>query len=155
MVGFTLIRLVNQMNKSFSGMIMNTYFSCVLVTTATLYSASTVLFNHEEKILLLQSTACLSWAILSILRLSWITSSGHYLSMSMKQCAHHLERYTFESKDIDDAEIQLLKEDMRYYSESPITPFLIFSLSSSTLVGALGTVVTYLIVLIQFKVSKL
>ena len=27
MVGFALIRLVNQMNKSFAGMIMNTYFN--------------------------------------------------------------------------------------------------------------------------------
>ena len=154
-VGFTLIKVVSQMNKTLSGMIMNTYFSCILLTTTTLYTASSILFKNDVKILLLSSTACLSWATLSILRLCWITISCHNLSLSMKKSANRFERFTFKNKDIDEYEIQLLRQDLRYHSESPIAPFSAFTLSTSTLVGALGTVVTYLIVLLQFKVSEL
>ena len=48
-----------------------------------------------------------------------------------------------------------MKEELKYYCEAPITPLSAFSVSTSTLLGALGTIITYLIVLLQFKVSEL
>ena len=48
----------------------------------------------------------------------------------------------------------MLKEDLKYYSEAPITPLSAFSVSTSTLLSAFGTIITYVIVLLQFKVSE-
>ena len=153
-IGTKLIKVVKTMNTSFAGLILVTYFNCLLQTTSQLYTASTILFNREVKALILLSAASFSVACLMCCRLFWLTSSGHGLSTSMKKCAHHLEKLKRTKKDDDWDEIQLLKQDLRYYSESPITPEPAFSLSTSTLLGAYGTIVTYLIVLIQFKVSE-
>ena len=152
--GTKLIKVVKTINTSFAGIIMTTYFNCLLQTTSQLYTASTILFNREVTALILLSAASFSTACLMCCRLFWLTCSGHGLSTSMKKCAHQLERFKLTKKDEDLDELQLLKQDMRYYSESPITPESAFSLSTSTLLGAYGTIVTYLIVLIQFKVSE-
>ena len=85
----------------------------------------------------------------------WITSFGQNLSNTMKECGYHLDRFKPDNTKIDEKEIGLLRQDVKYHSESPITPFSCFSLSNNTLLGAFGTIVTYLIVLLQFKVSEM
>ena len=72
----------------------------------------------------------------------------------MKNCIYHLERFKIRKGGVDEDDFQLLKDDLRYYCEDPITPFSAFSVSTNTLLGAFGTIVTYLIVLLQFKVSE-
>ena len=153
-VGFKLTRIVKQMNESFAGMIMNTYFTCLVLTIATLYSSSTILFNRNHTELLFFSAGAFSVANLSFARLVGITNCGHSLAVSMKKCVYHLDRFRSKNKECQLEEIQLLKEDLRCYSEAPITPCSAFSLSMSTLLGAYGTIITYLIVLLQFKVSE-
>ena len=93
-------------------------------------------------------------ACLYIARLVWLTSVGQNLSNSMKKCGHQLDRFKPNDKKLDERELELLRQDIRYHSDSPITPFSFFSLSNSTLLGAFGTIVTYLIVLLQFKTSE-
>ena len=151
-IGTKLIKTVDDLNASLAGMIINTYFSCLIITTVTLYSSSTILFTREPKVLILFSAASFSIAVLMISRLIWLTESGHNLSISMRKCAHHLDR--LKLMENDENEIQLLKQDMRYHCESPLNPVSAFGVSTSTMLGAYGTIVTYLIVLLQFKVGE-
>ena len=153
-IGSKLMKVVRTMNISFAGIIIITCFNCLLQTTAQLYTSSTVLFTREVKALILLSVGSFSIACLMGCRLFWLTCSGQGLSASMKNCAYQLERFNLTEKKDDSKEIQLLKQDLRYYSESPLTPASAFSISSSTLFGAYGTILTYLIVLLQFKVSE-
>ena len=151
--GSNLLQVVKEMNISLPGMIVNTYFSCLVVATATLYSSSTILFDRSHDVLIILSIANLCISTLTISRLVWLTDGGHRLSLSMKNCIYHLERLKITKGGVDEDDFQLLKEDLRYYCEDPITPFSAFSVSTNTLLGAFGTIVTYLIVLLQFKVS--
>ena len=48
----------------------------------------------------------------------------------------------------------IMKEDLKDKATSPISPFSAFSLSNSTLIGTFATILTYLIVLIQFKAAE-
>ena len=153
-IGFKLARIVKEMNESFAGMIMNTYFMCLLLSTATLYSSSTILFNRDHTEMCFFAAGAFSIALLSLSRLIWITDGAHSLAVSMKKCVYHLDRFKFRNKHCEVEEIQLMKEDLRGYSEAPITPYSAFSLSTSTMLGAYGTIITYLIVLLQFKVSE-
>ena len=153
-IGLKLIKVVKTMNTSFAGIIIITYFNCLLQTTLQLYTASTILFNREIEALIFLSAASFSVACLMCCRLFWMTWSGQGLSASMKKCVHQLERLKITGKGDALDEIQLLTQDLRYYSESPLTPASAFSLSTNTLLGAYGTILTYLIVLLQFKVSE-
>ena len=153
--GFVMVAAVKKLSVTFSGMIMNTYFVCVLVTTCAIYSSSSIILLREFTTgLLLYSTSMFLMACLYMARLVWLTSVGQNLSNSMKKCCYQLDRFKPNDKKIDERELELLRQDIRYHSESPIAPFSFFSLSNSTLLGAFGTIVTYLIVLLQFKMSE-
>ena len=152
--GFLLAKIVKKVDRSFAAMITNTYFTCILVATMSLYSASTILFHMGETDLVLSSCACLSIAFLALIRLCRITYFGYILTNAMKECAYRLDRCKFEDKEIDADELKLLRQEIRYHSESPIKPFSAFTVSTGTLVGVFGTIITYLIVLLQFKVSE-
>ena len=154
-IGTKLLKIVKQIDASFAGMITNTYFVCMFEATATLYTALTIVFAPYSNSLMLCSTGVCSVAILCIFRLYLITNSAHDLSLSMRYCSNELDTYTFKKKDLDVHVIELLRQRMRCNSESPITPFSAFSVSTSTLVGVSGVITTYLIVLLQFKVSEL
>ena len=153
-IGFQLIKVVKKIDSTFEGMLMNTYFVCVLSTTANLYSSTTILFNREHAELWVLSAAYLSISCLTISRLFWVTDYSHSLTGAMKKCAYYLDRFVAINVKSDKEGIQLLKQDLRYYSESPINPFSAFTVSTSTFVGVFGTIITYLIVLLQFKVSE-
>ena len=150
-IGFMMIEVVKKINKSLSGMMMNTYFFGVLISTITLYSSSTVIFNSD---FLLMSSACLCVSILTIVRLIGVTDGGQKLAANMKKCAYHLDRFEIQRTETCSNEMQLLRQELRYYCESPITPCSVFTLSLGTLVGTFGTILTYLIVLLQFKASE-
>ena len=152
--GFTLIKIVKKLDGSLAPMITTTFFSCIFVATLTLYNSMSVLFGVSNKELILSSAATLGVAILSISRLCRITQCSYELTKEMKECAYRLERFKFKKDGTDQNEVELLKQDLRYHCESPIAPFSAFSVSTSTLVGTFGTIVTYLIVLLQFKVSE-
>ena len=152
-LGSNLIGVIKEINVSLTGIIVNTYLICLIMATGTLYSSSTILFQRSFSLILFSaSNFCIS--LLTINRLIWLTAFGHQLSLSMKNCAHHLQRLKITLRDVDEQEFQLLKEELKYYSEAPITPFSAFSVSTSTLLSAFGTIITYLIVLLQFKVSE-
>ena len=152
-LGSNLIGVIKEINVSLTGIIVNTYLICLIMATGTLYSSSTILFQRSFSLILFSaSNFCIS--LLTINRLIWLTALGHQLSLSMKNCAYHLQRLKITLRDVDEQEFQLLKEELKYYGEAPITPFSAFSVSTSTLVSAFGTIITYLIVLLQFKVSE-
>ena len=141
------------MNVSLTGIIVNTYLTCLIVATATLYSSSTILFERSF-VLILFSAANFCVSLLTINRLIWITDCGYRLSLSMRNCSYYLDRLKISKGSVDEDDFRLLKEELKYYSDAPITPLSAFSVSTSTLLGAFGTIVTYLIVLLQFKVSE-
>ena len=153
--GFVMVAAVKKLSVTFSGMIMNTYFVCVLVTTCAIYSSSSIILLREFTTgLLLYSASMFLVACLYTGRLVWLTSVGQNLSNSMKKCGYQLDRFKSNDNKMDERELDLLRQDIRYHSESPIAPFSFFTLSNSTLLGAFGTIVTYLIVLLQFKISE-
>ena len=152
-LGSSIMEVVKEMNVSLTGIIVNTYLTCLIVATATLYSSSTILFQRSF-VLVLFSAANFCISLLTINRLIWITDCGYRLTLSMKKCTYHIERFKVSETCVDKDDFQLLKEEMRYYMEAPLTPLSAFSVSTSTLLGAFGTIVTYLIVLLQFKVSE-
>ena len=72
----------------------------------------------------------------------------------MQKSVYLLERYRFTESDVDMEEVDLLRRDLRYHAESPINPFSAFTLTSSNILGACGTIITYIIVLLQFKIAE-
>ena len=154
LIGQRLIESVKLMDDTFSGMISNTFFNCILVATLTLYLASSVIFRDFVFDLFLSSLAGLLIFSLCMSRLGRLTLSGHRLTKTMQKSVYLLDRYRFTDSEVDIEEVDLLRRDLRYHAESPINPFSAFSLTSNNLLGACGTIITYIIVLLQFKIAE-
>ena len=101
------------------------------------------------------SGVCLLLTFISILRLLYYTKAGQYLATSMDECVETLTEIQINSHD--DAKcpyLKIMKQDLKDKAISPISPFSAFSLSNNTLIGTFATILTYLIVLIQFKAAE-
>ena len=153
-VGFNLIKVVKRMDKAFASMIVTTYFICMLVATGALYLSSSVLFSRGECEVTLLSAAGLSITWLAIFRVYQMTKYGCSLAKKMKKCSYQLDRFQFsDPNNLENGSVQLLREEFQNNHEAPIAPYSAFTLSSSSLLSLFGTIVTYIIVLLQFKTS--
>ena len=154
--GTHLLQATKTIDNILGGIILNTYITCLLLATATLYAGSSVFFNTAGvKVVYLFGVCCFLMTLQSISRLIYQTNARQYLASSMETCAETLNR--IEQKraiDIRSGYIKLLREDVKSKCKSPISPLSAFSLSNSTLIGTFATILTYLIVLIQFKAAE-
>ena len=126
------------------------------MSTTNLYVASSVYFNnYENKAACFISGGCIAITIFSIVRLLSLTNAGQYLASRIKASAHTLDR-TQMKKPIDGTldTVHLLKKDLNDLRYFPINPFSAFSLSNGTLIATFSTILTYLIILIQFKATE-
>ena len=155
-IGTSLVKVTRKIDKCLSGMILNTYITCLLASTSTLYVASSVFFNKSKNLAAyFICCGCIFTTILSIMRILYHTNAGQYLASEMKIYAYTLDKlHMKKSQDGSLDTIHILKQDLKDHEYSPINPFSAFSLSNSTLIGTFATILTYLIVLIQFKATE-
>ena len=152
-IGRSLIKVTRKLDNSLGGMILNTYISCLLLSTMCLYATSTAFFIKEKNLAhAFMSCGFFFFTCLSATRLLHLTNSGEFLTSAMKRCVHTLtdiQMTTPQGRAYNT--ISLLKQDLIYHSNSPLNPCSAFSVSNSTLIGTFATILTYLIILIQFK----
>ena len=154
--GISLFKTTRLIEKAFGGIILNTYINCLLQATSSLYAGSSFFFNNSHGIqVYTMSGVCLLLTFISILRLLHYTKAGQYLATCMDECVETLTE--IQMNDYNDAKcpyLKIMKQDLKDKATSPISPFSAFSLSNSTLIGTFATILTYLIVLIQFKAAE-
>ena len=155
-IGRCLLKVTNDIDKTLGGMILNTYINCLLLATTSLYSGSSVFFNKSDGTSVYFITGvCFLITVLSLLRLMYQTNAGQSLASAMEETLETLNEVQMSTLDDRNyRHIKLLKENIKDKSTSPINPFSAFSLSNSTLIGIFATILTYLIVLIQFKAAE-
>ena len=155
-IGRCLLKVTNNIDSTFGGMILNTYINCLLIGTTTLYACSSVFFNRSTGIAIyIISGICFLMTLLSLLRLMYHTNAGQSLASAMEESLDALtdiQMIVLEDKMY--LHVKLLKEGIKNKCSSPINPFSAFSLSNSTLIGTFATILTYLIVLVQFKAAE-
>ena len=154
--GPRLLQATKSIDNIFGGIIFNTYITSLLLATTTLYAGSSVFFNTSGvKVVYLFCICCFLLTVQSSSRLIYHTNAGQYLASSMEICAETLNKIEQNrAKDSRSKYIKLLREDIKSKCKSPINPLSAFSLSNSTLIGTFSTILTYLIVLIQFKAAE-
>ena len=155
-IGTSLLDVTKMVDKALQGMILNTYICCLFTATTTLYTASSVFFNKTTGIASYFMAFCsFLMTTLSSLRLIYHTKTGQCLASALEVCGERLDEILMiRCKDLRSRKIKILKQNVKHRSASPIQPFSAFSLSNNTLVGTFATILTYLIVLVQFKAAE-
>ena len=155
--------VVEKINVCFSGMLFCYYGGNLLIATSSFYSATNYLFISEFSALSLSvglmSTVCF---ILYMGRLYILTTSSHLLGQEMTLLKKAMKGLFFKSSqnwNIEQRELEISYEKLdmmidHYGNNAPISPYGYFSINGGSLLSALATIITYLIVLIQFKISE-
>ena len=160
-----ICKVTKKLNKHFSGILFCCYGGNLFISTLSFYTSILCLC------ILSFSTVHLGWGlmngfcfILYMSRLYFVTISGHDLGQSMKSLRLEFKSYiiwTEESKmlEIHQDENGILRNKIDLMNdllsnESPISPYGYFSITGGAFLSALTTIITYLIVLIQFKISE-
>ena len=155
--GTNLTNIISKFNDTFGGMIFNTYCTCLLLSTISLYGASSVFLPNttlNKKLILSFTSAEFILATMSFLRVYYLTDSAQKLSKAIKVARAKVEYLTGKENIIGNGNVRLLRHQLSVYSNSPINPLSTFSLSNGTLLSTSATVLTYLIILIQFKLTE-
>ena len=155
-IGKGLLDVTKVIDRALQGMILNTYICCLLTATTTLYAASSVFFNRMTGMACYFISFCsFLMTTLSSLRLIYHTNAGQHLASAMEVCGGKLDEILMiRCKDEQSRRLKILTQNVKDRSTSPIHPFSAFSLSNNTLVGTFATILTYLIVLVQFKAAE-
>ena len=146
-------------------MIFNTYFTSVMLSIGTMYAGSSVFFNNcNRPSIYLFSCGSFSTTILSLMRLFYLTNSSQNMGMALRKSLRTLDQLkmendgekwkTYERWKLVSARMKLLRNELKCHYDTAISPFSAFGLSNGTLVGTFATILTYLIVLIQFKATE-
>ena len=155
--GLGLANAVAKANKTFGGTIFNTYCTCLLLAVISLYGASSVFLPKitlSNKLIWPFTAAQVILAMMSFLRVYYITITAQKLIKIIKQARMSLEYLLECENSIQIKHVGPLRHQLKMLSDSPITPISTFSLCNSTLLSTSATVLTYLIILIQFKLTE-
>ena len=132
-IGSSLIKVVRKLDSSLSGMVSNTYINCLLVSTSTLYVSSSVFYNkYQGMAMYFYCGGKFGMAILSVMRLLFLTNAGQRLGNSMKASKRTLDKIKMKNNDRPSHDMNQLKQDLKHISPSPITLFSALSLSNDT-----------------------
>ena len=100
--GLSLANSVAKANKTFGGMIFNTYCTCLLLSTISLYGASSVFLPKmtlSNQLIWPFTASQVILATMSFLRVYYITNTAQKLIKIIKQVRLSLE-YLIECKDL-------------------------------------------------------
>ena len=166
-IGINSCNVIRKFNKAFSSIIFCAYGGNLINATSTVYVAYHCLFlgkmTHARLIWGLKSTFFVG---LCLARLFVLTISAHSLGQNIKDLKQTFDVYLtytkheqhsrndFDDKQLQEKKIQLLK-DALLDNDPPISPYGYFSLTGGTFLSTLATILTYLIVLIQFKLANI
>lgn len=154
--GLELERIVIQLNDGLGiFLLIQISFSTIGVVGCSFASVS-VLCN-ESADLKIGAFYCLlmtSLCLLQAMKLYKLCFASHNLSEAMVSCASQFEEAMVQIAAINDKEchaIEILCKRLK--RESPISPMSYFRVGKPTLVSIFAAVCTYMVILLQFKVS--
>ena len=180
-MGLQLCKALEKLNRAVGKTILNSFVTRSISAILTTYGSVTVLFCdelHVATVLFSLTHACLT--LLFLAKLYVMTSTGHRLIVALDSSRTLLEDFVINnssevfprvvpggdsnsSADIiaassaDPAPLQFTVDVLRGRldgSRGGISPLSFFTLSKVGFASGLGTVVTYIIVLMQFKATE-
>lgn len=163
-IGLDICNAVCKFNYTFQSMVFISYAVSLILATSGLYVFVSNIFWLKGFANGFWTLAAFLLVVLYIGRLYYLTSAGWILNHSRKKLGLVLDKYithTDESnylvKNIDGKgliknKIEMLQKKLSV--ETPITPFDAFNLSTGAFLAAFANILTYLIILIQFKMSQ-
>ena len=160
--GFRLEDLVNQANAMFGGIIWVELALCLVIEVGSIYFSMTLAFVLDDDsegfkpVVLCFGISGLTMATFSCIRRFSYLVTGHRLRRGFSSCKRLLQ--DIQSKYSKDVLCKASRTDLkilidRYSPQCPVRPMDSFNLDLSAALAMDGAIITYTIVLMQFKLN--
>ena len=168
----TMLKIISSFDETFSGIVLSLYASALILITSCLYGLASILISFsklrsQESVIFagLRGCWCLLIAADNAEKIIRLTKETNHLQNSLTMLKRNLNDilnydyandfvgYEHKLYKIYKTKITIFKEELRLMN-SPLSPFNAFNVSNRTIISAFASITTYLIVLIQFKVSE-
>ena len=169
---FQGLKVISFFNDTFSGIVLTVYVSTLGLIAVSSYGLASIVLsfprlNNQEAVTFAYLRGC--WCFLiaagNVHKLLRLTQYSNSLQKSLLDLKNNLNDILngcldSESSNLKEKEnetyrqkIWIFKQELQLIN-SPLSPFSAFDVSNRTLISAFATIITYLIVLIQFKISE-
>lgn len=166
-IGNGLCGIVDQVNKALGPSILNIYCYRLIILTGATYCTASQLISGGLWSSAISCLICVYFISIDLLctsRLLAMAWCGQGLQDEMKECGKSLENLHSHTYDNFRPVVVDLYQRARFESKlsnlktkllanPPIQPCSAFNLTSSNLLATCATILTYLVVLIQFKIA--
>ena len=160
--GLHFIELNQIVNNVFGGFILAEYGLNLFYTTFGIYFSTTIIkvYNTElgciDKLVLFFASYSIMLVILSVSRIYILQAKGQCLSNKYARIRQNLEHISINFADkLERKEEKQLEVLISHFSapSSPVRPCDVFNMDAANFVSVGGLIITYLIVLLQFKLG--
>ena len=160
--GFSLYELVQQANNIFGGIILMQYGFSLFFATFGIYFSTTIftVYNKElgsvNEMVLAFSLANIITVIFMIYKIFMMQAKGQAFCCHFAAIKENLESILMVfARQLDSEEEKKLEILISRFStkSSPIRPCDVFDVNTSSFISISGIIITYLIVLLQFKLN--
>ena len=169
---FKGLKVISSFNETFSGIVLTVYVGTLGLITVSSYGLASIILsfprlNNQEAVTFAYLRGC--WCFLiaagNIHKLLRITQYSNSLQKSLLDLKNNLNDISNLCLDSEPSKLKekenetyrqkiwIFKQELQLIN-SPLSPFSAFDVSNRTLISAFATIITYLIVLIQFKISE-
>ena len=161
--GLHFIELNQIVNKVFGGFILAEYGLNLFYTTFGIYFSTTIIkvYNTElgciDKLVLFFASYSIMLVILSVSRIYILQAKGQCLSNKYARIRQNLEHISINFADKlerkEERQLEVLISHFSAPCSSPVRPCDVFNMDAANFVSVGGLIITYLIVLLQFKLG--
>ena len=163
--GLDICNATKTFNRAFSCIIFCSFAGNLVCATSTFYVSFHCMFLRQlSPSRFWFGLKSISLVLLLTFKLYVLTTSSHQLGRNMKTLGRRFDKIMVSLEEtckatVEAIENQALEKKVSLLktfvdSDSPISPFGYFSINGGTFLSAMATVLTYLIVLIQFKMAE-
>ena len=161
--GFSLIDLNQAVNNMFGSFIFSEYGFNLFYTTFGIYFSTTIIkvYSNEQggidKLVLFFGSFSIMLVLISIGRIYILQAKGQEICNRYAKIRQHLQitSITFAGK-LEFKEQRRLEVLISHFSAtpSPVRPWDVFNMNTANFVSVGGIIITYLVVLLQFKLNE-
>lgn len=160
--GFSLYDLAKKANSAFGGIILTEYAVTLFYATFGIYFSTIIINIYDNKmgrlnqLVLILSIMNITLVVFSIYRVYLMQDKGQKLCDHFSAIKENLEDISMHfANKLEDEEARQLDVLISRFSSTdpPIRPCDVFNMNTTSFVSIGGIILTYLIVLLQFKVG--
>ena len=160
-MGYSVTKIVEDINTAFSSVLVIIYSLVLVITVANIYNLIDIFFNPWHRLKAIMFVRHLSENVGYVTSLAITSHCGQRLENRRSEARRALEdmgrRWEFAKREEEgehDSNMELDVLLSRMGSPGPISPHHFFAINHAGFLAMVASIVTYIIVLVQFKTTE-